>query len=45
MITADMLHRPAVRWPLLLAGPILRRATARSVAVFVAMRASVEVSL
>lgn len=39
------LHRPEAEWPLLLAGPILRRVTATSVAVFVAVRDECNVEL
>ena len=39
------LHRPESEWPLLLAGPILRRVTATSVAVFVAVRDEYNVEL
>jgi hypothetical protein len=39
------LHRPEAEWPLLLAGPILRRVTTDSAAVFVAMRDECNVEL
>lgn len=39
------LHRPVGEWPFLLAGPMLRRVTSQSVAVFVAMRDRCTVSL
>ena len=39
------LHLPENEWPLLLAGPILRRVTATSVAVFVAVRDECSVGL
>lgn len=41
----EQLHKPVDKWPLLLVGPILRRVTSESVAVFLAARERFTVTL
>jgi hypothetical protein len=44
-VGVDQLHRPIADWPLLLVGPIVRRVTPTSVAVFIATKEPVVVTL